>query len=214
MRVDSTVKAINLKEFSSSRWFEELFQLSIFTRILGCISIIVFYSGISTMSQQQLYYCTVFTKSSWNQEMKQLDVDVSPPAFVWNPHLTLAKVTFDLDPCDLWPWPSRPLTSRSLVKYTMQNPWKSHFWDRDLERWPMTLTFIHDLDTITVDHHTKFGDPISNGSWDMNFCPVTFCLVWILVKLQTDRQKAMHMSPPCICTGVLKKVARNSRGVQ
>ncbi len=29
--------------------------------------------------------------------MKQLDVDVSPPAFLWNPHLTLANVTFDLD---------------------------------------------------------------------------------------------------------------------
>ncbi len=33
--------------------------------------------------------------------MKQLDVVVSPSAFVWNPHLTLTHVTFDLDPCDL-----------------------------------------------------------------------------------------------------------------
>ena len=33
--------------------------------------------------------------------MKQLDVDVSPPGFVWNPYLTLANVTFDLDPFDL-----------------------------------------------------------------------------------------------------------------
>ncbi len=30
--------------------------------------------------------------------MKQLDVDVSPPAFVWTPYLTLTLVTFDLDP--------------------------------------------------------------------------------------------------------------------
>ncbi len=30
--------------------------------------------------------------------MKQLDVDVSPPAFLWDPYLTLANVTFDLDP--------------------------------------------------------------------------------------------------------------------
>ncbi len=29
--------------------------------------------------------------------MKQLDVDVSPPAFLWDPHLNLANVTFDLD---------------------------------------------------------------------------------------------------------------------
>ncbi len=39
--------------------------------------------------------------------MKQLDVDVSPPAFVWKPYLTLLStfdldpVTFDLEPCDL-----------------------------------------------------------------------------------------------------------------
>ncbi len=32
--------------------------------------------------------------------MKQLDVDVSPPAFVWNLYLTLANVTFDLEPWD------------------------------------------------------------------------------------------------------------------
>ncbi len=34
-------------------------------------------------------------------KMKQLDVAVSPPAFVWNPYLTLTHMTFDLDPCDL-----------------------------------------------------------------------------------------------------------------
>ncbi len=38
----------------------------------------------------------------------------------------------------------------------------------------------------------------------MIFYPVTFCQVWILVKSQTDIQKVMHMSPPCIRTGVLK----------
>ncbi len=30
--------------------------------------------------------------------MKQLDVVVSPPAFVRNPYLTLTHVTIDLDP--------------------------------------------------------------------------------------------------------------------
>ena len=29
--------------------------------------------------------------------MKQLDVVVSPPAFVWDPNLTLTHVTFDLE---------------------------------------------------------------------------------------------------------------------
>ncbi len=33
--------------------------------------------------------------------MKQLDVVVSPPAFVWDPYLALTRVTFDLDICDL-----------------------------------------------------------------------------------------------------------------
>ncbi len=40
--------------------------------------------------------------------MKQLDVVVSPPAFVWFPYMTLTNVTFDLthvtfdiDICDL-----------------------------------------------------------------------------------------------------------------
>ena len=33
--------------------------------------------------------------------MKQLDIDVSPPAFLWDPYLALTNVTFDLDPCDL-----------------------------------------------------------------------------------------------------------------
>ncbi len=34
-------------------------------------------------------------------KMKQLDVVMSPPAFVRNPYLTLTHVTFELDPCDL-----------------------------------------------------------------------------------------------------------------
>ncbi len=34
-------------------------------------------------------------------EMKQLDVVVSPPAFLWDPYLTLTNVIFDLDICGL-----------------------------------------------------------------------------------------------------------------
>ena len=33
--------------------------------------------------------------------MKQRNVVVSPPAFVWNPYMTLTNVTFDPNPCDL-----------------------------------------------------------------------------------------------------------------
>ena len=35
------------------------------------------------------------------QKMKQLDVVMSPPDFVWGPYMTLAHVTFDLEPCNL-----------------------------------------------------------------------------------------------------------------
>ncbi len=38
----------------------------------------------------------------------------------------------------------------------------------------VTLTFIHDLDVVNVHHHTKFGDPTSNGSHVMNFFLVIF----------------------------------------
>ncbi len=54
--------------------------------------------------------------------MKQLDVNVSPPAFVWNHNLPVTLVTFDLDP----------------------------------------VTFA-----LLVNVY-----PISNGSGDMNYCPV------------------------------------------
>ena len=34
-------------------------------------------------------------------EMKQLDAEMSPLTFIWIPYMTLANVTFDLDPCNL-----------------------------------------------------------------------------------------------------------------
>ena len=34
--------------------------------------------------------------------MKQLDIVRRPPTFVWTPYLTLTRVTYDLDPFDLW----------------------------------------------------------------------------------------------------------------
>ena len=34
-------------------------------------------------------------------KMKQLDVVVSPPAFLWDPYLTLTYEIFDLDICGL-----------------------------------------------------------------------------------------------------------------
>ncbi len=37
-------------------------------------------------------------KKPCRRKMKQLDVVVSPPAFVWDIDLTLTHLTFDLDP--------------------------------------------------------------------------------------------------------------------
>ncbi len=66
--------------------------------------------------------------------------------------------------------------------------WKSLFSNTDLDLWPMTLGFTHDLGMVHIHHHTKFGDPRSNGSWDMNFFLVTFFLVFSRTDRQTDRR--------------------------
>ncbi len=52
--------------------------------------------------------------------MKQLDLVVSPRAFVWYPYLTLITVTFDLDQCDLQVWPLGHL-SNTLCKVLENN---------------------------------------------------------------------------------------------
>ena len=53
-------------------------------------------------------------------EMKQLDVVVSPPACVWNPYLMLTHVTFDLEPCDLWP--------RGQISMKSSIVWPNFMW--------------------------------------------------------------------------------------
>ncbi len=73
------------------------------------------------------------------------------------------------------------------------------FWHGDLDLWPMTLILKVDPDATKVHPHTKFRDPKSHTSRDMNFCLVNFYKV-------TDRRKAMHKSPPCISTDGLKKL--------
>ena len=62
--------------------------------------------------RQWLLDCSLLTPSlkpfwgsrGWyNKLMKQLDVVVSPPDFVWDPYMALTNVTFDPDPHDLRP---------------------------------------------------------------------------------------------------------------
>ncbi len=42
-----------------------------------------------------------YRQTDRQKAMKQLDVVVSPPAFLWDPYLTLTNVIFDLDICGL-----------------------------------------------------------------------------------------------------------------
>ena len=55
---------------------------------------------------------------------------------------------------------------------------------------PWPLTFTHDLDIVDVHLYIKFGDPKSNGSWDMNFFLVN------LVQCYTDRQTESNAYEP------------------
>ncbi len=82
--------------------------------------------------------------------MKQLDVDMNPPAntMTFSPDLThvtfdLDHVTFDLDPYDPWPWrlPARQSNETwnhtfGLVNLTFKanlRPWPT---------WPLKLTYV------------------------------------------------------------------------
>ncbi len=52
------------------------------------------------------------------------------------------KSLFDFDLHDLWPGPTRPLISRSHVKYTIQSPWKTCFFFICLTLTYLTLTCL------------------------------------------------------------------------
>ncbi len=113
------------------------------------------------------------TDTPTSEKIKRLDVDDSPPAYFYiNSDLDLWPWPLTLTSCDLWPhpfglWPLNHINARNISKK------KSCF-----STWrPWPLTFTHDLDVVTVHHHTKFGEPTVNSSGDMIFFPVTFFLV-------------------------------------
>ncbi len=82
-----------------------------------------------------------------------------------------------------------------------------------IDKWSnLTLMWAHlpllkpYLTLTNVSLNYLNGHDMSNGCWDMNYCSLNFCLVWIFVTdRQTDRCKVMHKSPPCMSTGGLKK---------
>ncbi len=74
-----------------------------------------FANRIANIAKQKLLLC--------QNKMKQLDVDVSPPAFLWDPHLNLANMTFDLDPCDLWPYAQVKYAKYTTLTQTVLEIW-------------------------------------------------------------------------------------------
>ncbi len=93
---------------------------------------------------------------------------------------------------------------------------KHVFWHGDLDLWPLTLTFIHNLDIINIHHHTKFETPKSNGLRDINFYLVIFGPMnyFLVTDRQMDRRKAIHKSPPCMSTGGLKNYRNHPWEIQ
>ncbi len=136
--------------------------------------------------------------------MKQLDIDVSPPTNIPIFSLILTSVTFDLDPCDPWPWLMWPLTmTKWPARQSNENLTYPFFtwWP-----WYLTLTCEVDLGVTNVHALVKFHDPRCN----------TF-EIWIIVQSEflssdrrTDRQKAMYRSPLCTSTGGLKNLKRRT----
>ncbi len=67
-------------------------------------------------------------------KLKQLDVVMSPPAFVWNPYLT-----FDLDPCDLCSWLAVP--GQPTIDLEVKSQWNGYSMAINLCRTIGPLTF-------------------------------------------------------------------------
>ncbi len=113
----------------------------------------------------------------------QLDVEVSPPAFVRreillarNPYPSFSTLFLMLPGTLSFKQACTKLGSLTSYIICMKPvKWASNniFWPGDLDLWPMTLTFRVDLWVIHVNAQTKFHNPRCNGFWDMNFGLVT-----------------------------------------
>ncbi len=136
----------------------------------------------------------------------QLDVDVSPPAAIISLRLTLTHVTFDLDPCDLWP---RPMWS--LIQDCKMRP-ETMF----LTWWPLTYAIGH----WSWPLKSTWGSSISMF-WQnfINLDAIQF-EIWILVQQflvqsqidkQTDRKWCIWVH--CAYTQVGLKILLYNRGL-
>ncbi len=88
-------------------------------------------------------------------------------------------------PWPIWPWLMRPLTftSKSHVKYTYAKCIKITFY-------------------LLVNH--IFGDPNSNGSWDMNYCPVISVQEFLSSHRQTEGKRLLRVHRALAQAGSIK----------
>ncbi len=142
---------------------------------LICAESVIHISIKSRQVKNPVSCCTLTAKKTLKK--MQLDVDVSPSANILSICLTLTKVTFDLDPSDLWPWPKWPLTLTHVTLTFISLPVKLQ-WDLKslfLTWWPWPS-------------RSTFGSSLAMP-WP-NFMALGAILfaIWIIVQSQTDGQ--------------------------
>ncbi len=105
---------------------------------------------------------------------------------------------------DLGQWSMLPLTL-TLETFYLQVTCRIHYAKSmkiTVLTWcPWSLTFTDDLDSIMIHHHTKFGDPNLNTSWDLNFCPV----IDRLTVSQSDRKRRIWAHRTNVQVGSIKR---------
>ncbi len=134
--------------------------------------------------------------------MKQLDIDVSPHAFVWTPYLTLTLMTFDLDPmiidlerCDLWPMGHMSKQVFYYLRYDANFP-KIAFYNQ------ATLTFDlwpwHSRSTKMRSRHMPLPNLVTVG--------YILSEIWFFSSIfsslsQTDRKRCIWAHRACAQVG-------------
>ncbi len=172
---------------------------------------IVYSTCYKTETFIKVYFCRIRKSHPPNKYSSQQEY-IRNPGIAW----TWSSAILCIWTIILW-WPALPRGWRPCPGSSMQS-WKSFLtWFVQYygyEQWSnLTLMWAHLPVPYTVIGVT--------GKWLVTACKCTiiqytfwdmnYFLIWMLVKSrtdgQTDGQKVMHMSPPCISTGLLNKIA-------
>ncbi len=104
-------------------------------------------------------------------------------------------------------------TALHYIKVSVSIPCILTSWNFIHYSWPKLSFFLLSGKSITPSPRDswKVKHIAWNASYDIDMDAwqlfgLYFLVIWILVQWQTDGQKAMHMSPPCTSTGVLKNL--------